>query len=73
MGNATKSHRAYYYENDPSTNLISQKYRWIMNNTLTENNPKLQNIPYDYFEELIEPILNNKIYKGPYPKLKMNR
>jgi hypothetical protein len=32
----------------PPTNLISQKYRWIMNNTtLTENNPKLQNIPYD--------------------------
>ena len=71
MGNATKSHRAYYYENDPSTNLISQKYRWIMNNTtLTENNPKLQNIPYDYFEELIEPILNNKIYEATVSKIK---
>jgi hypothetical protein len=24
--------------------------------TLTENNPKLQNLPYDYFEELLTDI-----------------
>jgi hypothetical protein len=47
MGKATKSHRTYYYEHDPSTNLISQKYRWKINNTsLTENNPDLQNLPF---------------------------
>jgi hypothetical protein len=45
MGKATKSHRTYYYEHDPSTNLISQN-RWKINNTsLTENNPDLQNLP----------------------------
>jgi cupin superfamily acireductone dioxygenase involved in methionine salvage len=52
LWNATKSNRAYYYENDQKTKLISQKYRWFCDNTsLTENNPKLQNLPYDYFEQ----------------------
>ena len=50
MGKTTKSHRAYYYENDETTGLISQKYRWIINNdTLTENNVDLQNLPHHYF------------------------
>ncbi|MEZ7504549.1 PAS domain S-box protein [Flavobacterium sp. Arc2] len=70
MGNATKSHRAYYYENDSATKLISQKYRWIFNNTcLTQNNPNLQNMPYAFFEELIEPILNNEIYEATVSKI----
>jgi PAS domain S-box-containing protein len=71
MGNATKSNRAYYYENDPNTNLISQKYRWIFDNTsLSENNPKLQNLPYEYFEELITPLLCNQVYQGSVSKIK---
>ena len=70
MGQATKSHRAYYYENDGNTGLISQKYRWIINNIkLTENNIKLQNLPHDFFEELLTPLLNNKIYKAIIPKI----
>ncbi|WP_165929436.1 PAS domain S-box protein [Flavobacterium rhamnosiphilum] len=70
MGKATKSHRAYYYENDENTGLISQKYRWIINNLkLTENNIKLQNLPHAYFEELITPLLNNKIYRAVIPKI----
>ncbi len=70
MGKATKSHRAYYYENDKNTGLISQKYRWIINNIkLTENNIKLQNLPHEYFEELITPLLNNKIYRAVIPKI----
>jgi PAS domain S-box-containing protein len=65
MGKATKSHRVYYYENDSETRCISQKYRWFVNNIkLTENNLKLQNLPYAYFEELLTPLLNNKIYKA---------
>ena len=70
MGNATKSHRAYYYENDFNTNLISQKYRWAYNNSsLTENNPELQNIPHEFFEELILPILDNKIFEATVSKI----
>jgi PAS domain S-box-containing protein len=71
MGKATKSHRAYYYENDENTKSISQKYRWIINNdTLTENNEQLQNLPYNYFEELLTPLLNNKIYTKKVRKIK---
>jgi PAS domain S-box-containing protein len=70
MGQATKSHRAYYYENDGNKGLISQKYRWIIHNVkLSENNVKLQNLPYEYFEELITPLLNNKIYRAVIPKI----
>lgn len=70
MGKATKSHRAYYYENDADAKCISQKYRWIINNLeLTENNTKLQNLPYAYFEELLTPLLNNKIYEAIIPKI----
>lgn len=65
MGKATKSHRAYYYENDENTGLISQKYRWIIHNiNLSANNVKLQNLPFEYFEEIIPPLLNNKIYQA---------
>lgn len=70
MGQATKSHRAYYYENDGNTGLISQKYRWIINNIkLTDNNVRLQNLPHAFFEELLTPLLNNKIYKAIIPKI----
>ncbi|WP_248903134.1 PAS domain S-box protein [Flavobacterium sp. K5-23] len=65
MGNATKSHRAYYYEKNENSDSISQKYRWIANETeLTETNEKLQNLPYSYFEDLILPLLDNKIYEA---------
>lgn len=70
MGKATKSHRTYYYEHDTSTNLISQKYRWKINNTsLTENNPNLQDLPFAFFEELLPPLLNNKTYEATVSKI----
>lgn len=63
MGKATKSHRAFYYENDESTQTLSQKYRWIINSVaLVEKNPKLQNLPYSYFEEVFDDLLESKIF-----------
>jgi len=71
IGNATKSSRAYYYENDLETNLISQKHRWLRNNlTLTENNEKLQNLPHSFFEDLLDPLLSNKVYTAITRKVK---
>ena len=65
MGKATKSHRAYYYKNNPIDKTISQQYRWIINDIeLTDNNPKLQSLPYPYFEELLTPLLANESYKA---------
>jgi PAS domain S-box-containing protein len=70
MGKATKSHRAYYYENVGDSRFISQKYRWISgNSTLTDINPKLQNLPYDFFEDLLLPILDNKVYQAKVSKI----
>ena len=70
MGQATKSHRAYYYKNNQHENTISQEYRWVFNNsTLTENNEQLQNLPYSFFEELILPLLENKIYEATTSKI----
>ena len=70
MGKATKVHRAYYYENNENTRLISQKYRWKIHNVeLTDNNIKLQNLPHEFFEELLTPLLNNKIYKAIVPTI----
>ena len=65
MGNATKSHRSSYFLYDSNSNTISQKYRWIKNHlTLVENNIKLQNIPCDYFQEIMDCIFENKIYSA---------
>jgi PAS domain S-box-containing protein len=65
MGNATKSHRSYYYQNNDKENTISQKYRWIKDETrLNVNNPALQNLPYAFFEELLDPLLENKTYSA---------
>ncbi|WP_366183557.1 PAS domain S-box protein [Flavobacterium ovatum] len=65
MGKSTKANRAYYYTSNLKNKTISQKYRWINNNsTLTDNNPNLQNLPFEYFEELLEPLLENKIYRA---------
>ena len=70
MGKATKSDRAYYYENNLDTGLISQKYRWIAHNKkLSDNNVRLQNLPHDFFEDLITPLLNNKIYQAIIPEI----
>jgi PAS domain S-box-containing protein len=71
MGTATNSNRAFYYENDHKTSLISQKYRWTFtSNTLVENNPKLQNLPSEYLEELLTPLLKNQVYQAAVSKIK---
>ena len=70
MGNATKSHRAYYYENNPKEQTISQKYRWIKDEiNLSKNNPELQNLPHPFFENLLHPLQENKIFSSYVPTM----
>src|SRR3970040_1437817 len=49
--------------------VCTEKFLNSNNIKLTENNTKLQNLPYDYFEELLTPLLNNKIYQAIIPKI----
>lgn len=65
IGKATNSYRCFYYQNNNTNQTISQKYRWTSgNDILTEIDPKYQNLPYPFFEEMLPPILENKIYQN---------
>jgi len=69
MGKATKAYRAFYYEHNENQT-ISQKYRWTYDsNRLNEVNPRYQNLPYDFFEELLPPLMENKIYMNSFSKI----
>lgn len=63
IGKATKSYRSFYYQNNPNNETISQKYRWTSGfEELTPLKANYQNLPYSFFEELLPPLLENKIY-----------
>jgi PAS domain S-box-containing protein len=71
MGKATKSYSTFYYENNPINETISQKYRWTSDNdTIKEINIKFQNLPYVFFDELLPPLFENKIYFNTISKIK---
>ncbi|WP_313807422.1 PAS domain S-box protein [Flavobacterium sp.] len=63
IGQASKVDRIYYFENDLSTNLMSQKFEWTSSDDLKEiDNPELQNIPHDTYPDFMEVIIRNKPY-----------
>ncbi|WP_162174258.1 PAS domain S-box protein [Flavobacterium daejeonense] len=71
IGKATKSYRSFYYQNNPENNTISQKYRWTTGHeTLTEIDDSFQNLEYPFFEDLLEPLLENKIYHNTISNVK---
>ena len=71
IGKATKSYRSFYYQNNPNENTISQKYRWTKgHNQLTPSTEGFQNLPYSFFEETLQPLLNNKIYRNVISNVK---
>ncbi|CAM3508404.1 Signal transduction histidine kinase [Flavobacterium saliperosum S13] len=64
IGEATKVDRLYYFENDPATNLLSQRLEWTSKEELKEiDNPDLQNIPHDLYPEFMNVLLQNKPYQ----------
>lgn len=64
IGKATKSYRSFYYQNDSTTQTISQKYRWTNgNDILTELNPDYQNLPYSFFGAFNPNQIENKVYQ----------
>lgn len=70
IGKATNSYRAFYYQNDTINQTISQKYRWTndsKNSTALDLN--YQNLSYPFFEEILPPLLENKIYLNTISKV----
>lgn len=64
IGKATSSYRSFYYQNNPTNQTLSQKYRWTKgNDTLNEFNPAYQNLPYSFFGEFNPEKIENKVYQ----------
>ncbi|HJR99946.1 MAG TPA: PAS domain S-box protein [Flavobacterium sp.] len=71
IGKVTQSYRTFYYQNNDANQTLSQKYRWTTGSEhLTEISADYQNLPYPFFEELLPPLFENKIYSNSYSKLK---
>ncbi|MGX7667486.1 PAS domain S-box protein [Flavobacterium pedocola] len=71
IGEATKVDRVYYFENDPNSNLMSQRYEWTKDDSLKEiDNPELQNIPHDAYPEFMHKLLKNKPYIAKVKEVK---
>ena len=61
IGKVLKVDRLYYFENDIKTNLMSQRFEWVSKTDLAEiDNPSLQNLPHEEFEDFMQIILNKK-------------
>jgi PAS domain S-box-containing protein len=64
IARTVKANRFYFFENNISTNLISQKFEWTSNADLIElNNPELRDISHDTYPEFMDKLLNKKVYK----------
>ncbi|MEO8253747.1 MAG: ATP-binding protein, partial [Flavobacterium sp.] len=69
LGKSTKSYRTFYYQNNPISQTISQKYRWKEGSeNLTDLLPNYQNLPYSFFEYLLPPLLENKVFQTTISK-----
>ena len=65
IAKTVNANRFYFFENNITTNLISQKFEWTSSADLIElNNPELQNISHDTYPEFMISLLNKKVYKN---------
>lgn len=63
IGKVTKVDHLYYYENDPSTNLFRQKYKWGRENVELQITP-LRYFSHDDFKEIVEKAAKRKSLKS---------
>ncbi len=68
IGKVTNADHLYYYENDPATNLICQKYKWGKENVTLQITP-LQNFTHDSLEEIVSKIKRKKYFNTITRKL----
>ena len=64
IGEILNIDRIYYFENNLTTNLLSQHFEWTSKDELKEiDNPNFQNISTAAFPEFMELIIEKKSYK----------
>jgi PAS domain S-box-containing protein len=64
LGAATNADRIYYFEADEQKRLVSQKFEWTNQNIEPQiNNPNLQEVPFEFFIDIVVPLKSKKIYK----------
>jgi PAS domain S-box-containing protein len=66
-GEAINADRSYYFENridnESQVLLTSQKFEWTNGRVTSEiNNPEMQDIPIEYFEEVFSVVAGNQIF-----------
>lgn len=68
MGKATKADHLYYYELDPNTNLISQKFKWTRKGIPVQVT-ELKNFTTDNLKEIFTQVNKKKYFKTITSKL----
>ena len=68
IGKVTNADHLYYYENDPKTNLIYQKYKWAKENVILQITP-LQNFTHENLFEITNKAKKRKIFNTYVRKL----
>ena len=71
IGDVTQVDLLSFFENDPTTKSVIQKYRWSgETKSLTELNPLILNVPYTKIADVMENLLQNKPYFSVIKKIK---
>lgn len=68
IGQVTKADHVYYYENDPKTNLINQKYKWGRPGIELQITP-LQPFTHEQIAEITSNVKNRKTFNAITRKL----
>lgn len=71
IGYVTNASRVSYFECNNTEKTVSQHFRWLLEiDGIAEPNPKLQNLPMEYFKEIIDVLYQNKPYAAIIRKQK---
>lgn len=64
LGKATNVDRIYFFDADVEKRLISQKFEWTNQNIEPQiDNPELQEVPFEFFLDIVVPLKSKKVYK----------
>jgi PAS domain S-box-containing protein len=72
IATTVNANRFYYFENNLTTNLLTQKFEWTSSSKsiFETNNIQLQNTSHEDFPQFMEKLLQKKPYKAIVKKIK---